>query len=94
MGKYVVSLRMELWIEIEAESKAAAKRAVEEMKLTPHVAKGGKKLEGDWSVHRLTRIGEMNPFGANVRWEICRTCKKDREFANGICYTCREAVKE
>tara|TARA_Y100000356_G_C11134448_1_gene221852 strand:+ start:282 stop:569 length:288 start_codon:yes stop_codon:yes gene_type:complete len=89
MGKYVVSQRMEVWIEIEADSKAAAKRAVEGMKLTAHLGKDGKKLEGNWSIHHCTRTGDMNPFGANVRWEICRTCNNDRAFTDGVCFSCR-----
>jgi hypothetical protein len=92
MGTYVVSQRMEVWIEIKAESKAAAKRAVEGMKLVSRIGEGGESIEGDWSVHHNTRTGEMNPFGANLRWEVCRTCNKAQEFTNGVCYSCREKV--
>ena len=92
MGTYVVSQRMAVWVEIEAESKAAAKRAVEGMKLVARIGEDGKRLEGNWRLHQCTRTGEMNPFGANLRWEVCRTCNKAQEFTNGVCYSCREAV--
>ena len=92
MGTYVVSQRIEIWVETEAESKAAAKRAVEGMKLTAHLGKDGKKLEGNWSIHHCTRTGDMNPFGANVRWEVCTTCNKRQAFTDGVCYPCREAL--